>query len=185
MSKIDYRKELKSIYNPSAKEAAFVEVPQMNFIMVDGVGNPSTSRQYKDGVEALFAVSYALKFMVKKGKSAVDYVVMPLEGLWWADNMDDFVLSNKDNWLWTSVIMQPQYVTQGIFKEALTQVQKKKNLPVLLQLRFEAFQEGLSAQIMHIGPFATEETTIAKLHNYKQNGYQLTGKHHEIYLSDI
>jgi hypothetical protein len=186
MGKIDYRKELKSLYNPPAKEAVFVEVPQMNFIMIDGKGNPNTVGQYRDGVEALFAVSYALKFMVKKGKSAVDYAVMPLESLWWAENMDDFVLGNKDNWLWTSMIMQPQFVTHDLFEEALFQVQKKKNLPALPRLRFEPFQEGLVAQIMHIGPFANEKTTIDRLHAIiKQNGYRLTGKHHEIYLNDI
>jgi hypothetical protein len=186
LGKIDYRKELKSLYNPSAKEAALVEVPQMNFIMIDGTGNPNTSGQYRDGVEALFAVSYTLKFMVKKGKSAVDYAVMPLEGLWWAEKMDDFALGNKDNWLWTSMIMQPQFVTQDHFEEALTQVQEKKNLPALPRLRFEPFQEGLAAQIMHIGPFANEKATVDKLYvAIKQNGYRLTGKHHEIYLNDV
>jgi hypothetical protein len=186
MDKIDLKKEYKSLYNPPSKEAVVVKVPEFNYIMIDGMGNPNTSPQYQEAVEALFAVSYALKFMLKKGKTAVDYGVLPLEGLWWADNMNDFVEGKKDAWKWTALIMQPKYVTKELYQQAIEQVAKKKNLPALPKLRFEPFNEGLSAQILHIGPFSTEHATIEKMHAFiKVNGYQPSGKHHEIYLNDI
>ena len=153
--------------------------------MIDGMGEPNTAQEYKDAIEALYTVSYALKFMIKKGKMAIDYSVMPPEGLWWADDMSKFNTENKDMWKWASMIMQPEYVTEALFHEAVKQVEEKKNPPALSKIRFESFQEGLSAQIMYIGPYADEESTIKRIHNFiKENRYRLRGKHHEIYLSD-
>jgi hypothetical protein len=126
--------------------------------------------------------------MVKKKKPAQDYVVMPLEGLWWADDMNDFLKGIKNTWKWTAMIMQPVQVTKGLIKEAIEQVENKKNPPALPKLRFESFHEGLSAQILHIGSYSAEGPTIEKLHNFiRDNGYEFEGlveKHHEIYLSD-
>jgi hypothetical protein len=185
MDKIDYKKELKNLYTPPSKEVVVVDVPAFNFAMVDGMGDPNTSQAYRDAVETLFTVSYTLKFMVKKGKSPVDYGVLPLEGLWWADDMTSFVEGKKDVWKWTAMIMQPKFVTEQMFHDAVAQVKKKKNLPALPKIRFENFQEGLSAQIMHIGPYSAEAQNIEKIHAFiKQNGFELAGKHHEIYLSD-
>ncbi len=184
MMKIDFKKELKHLYNPSAKKVETVDVPMMNFLMIDGSGDPNTAQEYKDSVEALFAVSYALKFMVKKEKG-VDYGVLPLEGLWWTDDITQFSTENKDAWKWTSIIMQPEYVTEDLVRKALEEVEKKKDPLALPKIRFESFHEGLSAQTMHIGPYSAEGPTIEKLHNFiKENGYELKGKHHEIYLSD-
>jgi hypothetical protein len=183
MTKIDFKKELRHLYNPSAKKVEIVDVPLMNFLLIDGSGDPNAAQEYKDAVEALFAASYALKFMVK-GKG-VDYGVLPLEGLWWTDDMTQFSMENKNIWTWTSMIMQPEYVTEDLVSKALEQVEKKKNPPALSKIRFESFHEGLSAQIMHIGPYSAEAPTIEKLHNFiRENGYELRGKHHEIYLSD-
>jgi len=183
MKKIDLKKELKHLYNPS-KEIALVDVPEMNFLMIDGAGDPNTSQDYKDAIEALYAVSYTLKFMVKKEK-AVDYVVMPLEGLWWTEPMSQFTMENKDMWQWTAMIMQPEYVTEELFNRAVEQVQIKKNLPSLSKIKFKSLYEGLSTQLMYIGPYSAEGPTIEKLHNFiEENGYELRGKHHEIYLSD-
>ncbi|MGB5931944.1 MAG: GyrI-like domain-containing protein [Anaerolineae bacterium] len=185
MTKVDFKKELRQLYKPSPKEVVVVDVPEMNLLMIDGVGDPNTAQEYKDAIEALYSVSYALKFMVKKGESAIDYAVMPLEGLWWVDDMPQFSMENKDAWKWTAMIMQPEYVTEGLVNEALRQVEKKKNPPALSKIRFESFHEGLSAQIMHIGPYSAEGPTIERLHNFiKENGYELRGRHHEIYLSD-
>jgi hypothetical protein len=182
--KVDFRKELKSLYYPSSKQVEQVKVPKMNYIMVDGKGDPNTSQQYQQAVEALFAVSYSLKFMVKKGKQALDYAVMPLEGQWWSLDMANFSLGPKDDWLWNSMIMQPHFVDDSLFRQAVAQV-AKKNLPSLSKLRFESLHEGLCAQIMHLGPYSEEKPTIEKLHScIKQNGYVLSGRHHEIYLSD-
>ncbi len=184
MAKIDFKKDLKHLYNPSAKEVVIIDVPQMNFLMVDGAGNPNTSQEFKDAIEALYGISYAIKFMIKK-EMAIDYTVMPSEGLWWCDDMAEFNTENKDAWKWTLMIMQPQYVTEVLFNKALEQVEKKKKLPAISRIRFQNLHEGLSAQIMHIGPYSAEAPTIKKLHNFvKANGYGFSGKHHEIYLSD-
>ncbi len=183
MKKIDLKKELKHLYNPP-KEFVFVDVPEMNFLMIDGKGDPNTSQEYKDSIETLYALSYTLKFMVKKEKM-VDYVVMPLEGLWWTEPMSEFTTENKDIWKWTSMIMQIEYVTEELFNRAVEQVKAKKNLPALSKVKFKSFHEGLSAQIMYFGPYSDEGPTIQKLHNFiKDNGYELSGKHHEIYLGD-
>jgi hypothetical protein len=187
MVKIDFKKELKHLYSPSASKVAIVDVPKMNFLMVYGEGDPNTAQEYKDAIEALYSVSYTLKFMIKKGK-AIDYVVMPLEGLWWTDDMTLFSVKNKDIWKWTAMIMQPEYVTEELFNDAIDQVKKKKNPPALSKVRFKSFHEGLSAHILHIGPFSAEAPTIEKLHDFiKEKGHKFDGliqKHHEIYLSD-
>ena len=185
MDKIDLKKELKQLYRPSAKEVVELDVPAMNYLMVDGEGDPNTSQAYSDAVEALFSVSYAVKFMVKKGESAVDYAVMPLEGLWWADDMSKFTTADKSNWKWTMMIMQPSFAAPEIIGSAIAAVKKKKNPAAISKLRLEEFSEGRCAQIMHIGPFSEEGPTIAKVHGFVESRSRLTGKHHEIYLSDI
>lgn len=185
VKKIDFKKEFRHLYNASAKEVAIVDVPRMNFLMVNGAGDPNTSQEFQDAVDALYAVSYTLKFMIKKGRAQVDYGVMPLEGLWWTDDMNQFSTENKAAWKWTVMIAQPEFVSIDLVKEALAQVEKKKNPPALPKIWFESFHEGISAQIMHIGPYSAEGPTIEQLHNFiRGNGYELKGKHHEIYLSD-
>ncbi len=186
MKKIDYKKELKHLYKPSPKSIELVDVPEMNFLMIDGQGDPNTSQEYSDAIEALYAVSYALKFMIKKGNLQIDYGVMPLEGLWWVDDMSQFSIDDKSNWKWTAMIMQPEHVTQNLFAAACEQVEKKKNPVALSKVRFESFSEGKAAQTMHLGPFSEEGPTIERIHKFIQDkGYSQTGKHHEIYLSDI
>jgi hypothetical protein len=185
MEKVDLKKQLKHLYNPSAKEISDVDVPAMNFLMIDGQGNPNTSQDYVAAIECLFSVSYTLKFMIKKQK-AIDYGVLPLEGLWWMDDMTQFSVAKKDEWKWTAMIMQPKYVTADDVSVAVEQVKKKKNPVALPKLRFEAFTEGPSAQILYFGPYAEEGTTIQKIHAHiKAGGHQLAGKHHEIYLNNV
>jgi len=185
LTKIDVKKQLKHLYNPSAKQVTLADVPEMDFLMIDGEGDPNTSEAYQNAVEVLFAASYTLKFMVKKGESGIDYTVMPLEGLWWVEGMTQFSLENKDAWKWTAMIMQPEYVTQGLVAEAVKQVEKKKGLPSLSGIRFEVFHEGAAAQIMYFGPYPEEGPTIERIHDFiRDQGYRLRGKHHEIYLSD-
>jgi hypothetical protein len=186
MNKIDWKKEFKHLYQPSAKEVTQVDVPAMNYLMIDGKGDPNTSQDYVDAVEALFAVAYAIKFMVKKDAMGIDYGVMPLEGLWWANDMSKFSTENKDDWLWTMMISQPAFITQTIVDTAIFEVTRKKNPAAISRLSFEACTEGSCAQIMHIGPFSEEAPTIEKLHQFiEASGRQRCGKHHEIYLSDI
>ncbi|MBA4374261.1 MAG: hypothetical protein C0402_15530 [Thermodesulfovibrio sp.] len=186
MEKTDFKKQLKHLYGPSDKKVEKVEVPQMNFLMVDGEGDPNTSKAFSDAIEALYPVSYTLKFMVKNGEIGIDYGVLPLEALWWADDMSAFTTGNKDAWKWTVMIMQPEFITRKMFEKAKGEVEKKKNSVSLSLVRFEAFSEGNAAQILHIGPFTEEGPTIEKVHLFiKDNGSHRVGKHHEIYLSDI
>ncbi len=184
MEKVDFKKELKHLYGASVKEPTIVDVPGMNFLMVDGFGDPNM-QEYQEAIETLYAVSYALKFMVKKGEQAVDYGVLPLEGLWWVDDMTQFSEDNKEAWKWTSMIMQPEYVTEELFNRAVEEVSKKKNPPALPKLRFENFHEGVTVQLMHIGPYSAEKPNIERLHRFiEEKGHELRGKHHEIYLTD-
>ena len=186
MKKIDFKKELKHLYRPSVKSVERVTVPGMNFLMIDGQGDPNTSQEFQDAIEALYSVSYALKFMVKKGDMAIDYGVMPLEGLWWSDDMSTFSVDCKEAWKWTLMIMQPEFISQTMVEDAIKQVRAKKNPISLSQLRFASFEEGVAAQIMHIGPFSEEGPTIEKVHAFIEKcGRERRGKHHEIYLSDI
>lgn len=185
MEKVDLKKDLKHLYQPSAKAVVEVEVPTMNFLMVDGEGDPNTAQAYADAVEVLFMVSYAVKFMVKKSASAIDYGVMPLEGLWWVDDMTKFSTADKSNWRWTAMIMQPPFVTAEMVERAIAEVKKKKNPAAISKVRLVPFTEGRCAQILHIGPFSEEGPTIEKVHHFIDARGRRSGKHHEIYLSDI
>jgi hypothetical protein len=185
MNTIDLKKELKQLYNCSAKKVAVVEVPELSFLRIDGSGNPNTSPEYADAVAALYSLAYTLKFMLKKGLTARDYAVMPLEGLWWADDMDTFVSGRKDQWKWTMMIAQPEEVTGELFAAASAEVERKKPNHALCRVRLERYHEDLAAQILHIGSYAAEAPTIAQLHDFiASNGYTRRGKHHEIYLGD-
>lgn len=185
MTKLDLKKELKHLYAPSAKEVTAEKVLAFNYLMIDGHGDPNTAPEYAAAVEALYALAYALKFKVKKSKGGVDYVVMPLEGLWWVEDMTQFDINNKVAWEWTMMILQPKYVTAKLFEEAKREVCEKKQLPALSRVRFEPYAEGWAAQILHIGPYSAEGPTVARLHEFiHQNGHTLSGKHHEIYLGD-
>jgi hypothetical protein len=140
-------------------------------------------------MEALFSVSYTLKFMFKQGKlgrSVPDYGVMPPEGLWWMDDMSEFTVENKSRWKWTIMLMQPDFAAAEDVRTAIDAAQRKKPLPAISRLRFERYDEGLSAQTMFIGPFADEGPTIQRIHQFiKDKGLVLGGKHHEIYLGDM
>jgi hypothetical protein len=186
MTKVDLKKDLKHLYQPPKDNPVQVDIPTMNYLMIEGVGDPNTAQAYREAIEALFSLSYTLKFMIKKGPQAIDYGVMPLEGLWWADDMATFSVKDKSNWKWTLMMMQPKYVDKAMVKTAMEEVERKKNPSALSGIRFEAFSEGKAAQIMHIGPFSEEGPTVEKLHRFiEQSSYTLSGKHHEIYLSDI
>ncbi len=184
MAKTDWKKEFSKLYLPSAKEISVVDVPPMNFAMIDGAGDPNTSKDFQDALGALYGVSYTLKFSAKKA-GLTDYTVMPLEGLWWTSEAGRLDFGDKDKFQWTAMIMQPDVVTKQMFLKAIDELKEKRNPPALPKIRFERFHEGLSVQILHIGPYAEERPTIEKLHKYiEKNGYKLAGRHHEIYLGD-
>jgi hypothetical protein len=183
LTKIDFKKDLKHLYQPSAKKLEIVDVPAMKFLMVDGHGNPNDNPDYQAVVEALYAMAYSLKFALKP--QGFDFVVAPLEGLWWAEEMDDFVRGAKENWDWTMMIMQPDPVTIELFDQVSSEMARKKDLSALGRMRLETYQEGLSVQILYHGPYADEGSTIARMHAFIiEQGYVMNGKHHEIYLGD-
>lgn len=184
MEKLDLKKTLKYLYEPSARAFSVVDVPPMNFIMIDGHGDPNNSPEYTESMHALYTAVYTLKFKIKK-ELAVDYPVMASEGLWWMNDMRKFSLVHQDDWKWTMMIMQPEIVTPLLFAQAVDEATKKKGQPVLSRLRLERYQEGLATQIMYFGPYADEGPTIALLHQFiEESGHVRFGKHHEIYLGD-
>ena len=193
-AKLDLWKQLKHLYQPSAKECVLVQVPEMQFVMVDGQIEPGLmpgdSPGFAAAIGALYGASYTLKFMSKKRlENPVDYGVMALEGLWTTPGGGpDYALS--DQWEWTLMIMQPDHIIATMFAEAVEQLRKKyskdgKDARLLDSLRLERFAEGLCAQVMHIGPYADEPATLMRMGAFAgQNGYAFAGRHHEIYLGD-
>lgn len=187
MDKIDYKKQFKQFYSAKVGKPVVVQVPKMNFIMIDGKGDPNTSQEYIDAIQALYPVAYTIKF-TSKLKYGHDFGVMPLEGLWWTKDMADFDTKDKSNWLWTAMIMQPAVVTRDLYDQAVEQVKKKKSPVALDRLRFAEYDEGRAAQVMYVGPYADEGPTIKDLHRFiEAQGGALTNTnkhHHEIYMGD-
>lgn len=185
MSKVDFKKELSEFYSPPAK-FVIVDIPEMRFLMVEGHGDPNVAQEYQDAVGALYALAYKIKFM-SKNQLGQDYVVPPLEGLWWAEDMEAFTTArDKSQWDWNMMIMTPEWITSEMYAEALELVRKGKNPVAMDKVRLESYHEGLSIQIMHIGSYDSEGPTLMKLHRefIPNNGYVEKGKHHEIYLGD-
>ncbi len=185
MEKLDLKKQYKTLYAPSAKQFSILDVPPLQYIMVDGHGDPNTSKEYADALQTLYSLSYTLKFHVKKTLER-DYAVMGLEGLWWVPDMKEFSITRKNDWDWTAMILQPDFITPELFEEAKRQAVAKGKAPLADKARLETYHEGTCVQIMYFGPYSDEGPTIANLHAHAaQQGYQLSGKHHEIYLTDV
>ncbi len=184
MTKIDLKRELRQLYAPSAREVVEVDVPRLRFLMIDGQGDPNTTPAYTEAVQALFSVSYAARFMLKRS-AGIDYAVMPLEGLWWADDPAAFASNDRARWRWTMMILQPDFVEDLVLEAAMEQVRRKKGLAAMDRIRLEHLTEGRCAQVLHVGPFSEEGPTIARVHGFIAAHGRLTGRHHEIYLSDI
>lgn len=192
MEKLDYKKKFKELYQPKPTPSV-IDVPQMQFIAVDGNGNPNDKDgEYQSAVETLYALSYTIKMMPKSGNTPPDYfeyVVPPLEGLWWLAENKEFDYSSKSKFCWTSMIRQPEFVTEVVFADALTIVTKKKPHLDLSKTRFVTFTEGFCVQCMHTGSFDDEPATLEKMKVFMgENGLECdlsdTRRHHEIYLSD-
>jgi hypothetical protein len=190
MKKIDLKKEYKHLYLPSPKKVEIVDVPPFNFVMVDGRieegESPESSDSFQEAMMALYGLAYTLKFASKlRETNPIDYTVMALEGLWWSAS-GTFEIEKKGDWKWTMMIMQPAHITVEMFQQAREEVRKKKgDSAALSEARFDRFHEGLSVQIMHIGPYSKEPATIERMNAFaEENGYDLRGKHHEIYIGD-
>jgi len=190
MQTLDLRKQYKHLYNPSAKQPVIVEVPTFQFASVEGAiepgQTPGESPAFAAALEALYGISYTLKFHCKqRADDPIDYPVMPLEALWWIED-GEFDIRRPDNWHWRAMIMQPEIITPALFAEGLAQLRRKRgDQPAFDLLRLEPFTEGLSVQIMHIGPYSDEPATLDRMRAYAAaNGYRLHYDHHEIYLGD-
>ncbi|WP_116654934.1 GyrI-like domain-containing protein [Pelagibacterium sediminicola] len=185
--KVDFRKAMKPLYGPTIRQGLhIVDVPPMRFLMIDGKGDPNTAADYRDALETLYPVAYAIKF-ASKTELGRDYVVPPLEGLWWADDMKTFITREKRKWQWTMMLMVPEWVGPKVIDAAIVRVGRKKNMPKALgKLRVELLEEGRAAQVLHIGPYDDEGPVLEKMHRafIPAQGLTMVGKHHEIYLSD-
>lgn len=182
-----YKLQLTDLYRPSSRDMTIVDVPPMPFLMIDGTGDPNTSEEYKEALQALYGLSYTLKFLLKR-EQGLDYTVAPLEGLWWTPDMREFNPQNKERWQWTMMIRQPQEVTPALVERVRDEAGRKRPSAALERVRLESFAEGLAAQILYLGPYAMEGPTISRLHAFiHEQGGAFDGrrqKHHEIYLSN-
>lgn len=185
--KADFKRTLPG-YSAKAGELTLLELPTMQYLMVDDAGDPNTAPEYQQALQSLYPVAYKLKFL-SKNELGRDYVVPPLEGLWWAHDMAAFTLKrDKSAWLWTMMLMVPQWLNAAEVERATEQVRAGKQVPPRIDdVRLEALDEGLCVQTLHIGPFDDEGPVLERMHDefIPQNGLRMTGKHHEIYLSDV
>ncbi len=188
MSPIDLVKELKPLYAPPSKAPVIVEVPELSFLMLDGRGDPNASEDYQVALQALYGVAYTLKFTLKKSDPGRDFKVMPLEGLWWVEGEPprlDELQADRETWNWTMMIALPDEVTAAEVAAATEAAAQRRPLPAAAKVRLERFAEGRAAQVMHLGPYAAEAPTIELLHAFvAEQGLELRGRHHEIYLGD-
>jgi hypothetical protein len=189
MKILDLKKELKQFYAPTAKEVVVVDVPAMQFVMLDGAiepdHRPGDSPSFAEAMQAMYGAAYTLKFMSKKRKEdPIDYPVMAMEGLWWTEN-GEYDLANPRDWQYTLMVMQPAHITAEMFNQALAQLRKKRPSPAIEKLRLAEFAEGRCIQVMHLGPYSEEMVTIQRMDDYAAaHGLSMHGKHHEIYLGD-
>jgi len=161
--KTDFKKSLDS-YKAKSGEFRTLDMPKLQYLMIDGHGEPNTSKAFSDAVETLYPVAYKLKFMSKIDLEK-DYVVPPLEGLWWADDMEVFTSRrNKSKWDWTMMLMVPDWITTAMFEAARAKAAEKKP-PSINKIRFETLNEGKCVQILHIGSFDDEAPVLAALHH--------------------
>jgi len=188
-TKLDLRKQYNSLYSPSAKDPVLVDVPELLFIKLDGAlkrgERPSDSDAFREAIAAMYGVAYGLKFMSKlREEDPIDFTVMALEGLWSAGS-GDFSFGTDEPWEFTLLMIQPDHITHQMFEQIVADTNEKHPNARLEDIRLERWREGLSVQVMHIGPYSDEQRSFEKIYRFVEaNGYQLVGRHHEIYLGD-
>ncbi|GAA2238864.1 GyrI-like domain-containing protein [Rarobacter faecitabidus] len=183
--KTDFKKTL-DCYQAPSNGFRIIEVPALQYLAIDGRGDPNTSTEYADALAALYPVAYKLKFASKQELDR-DYVVMPLEALWWAEDMASFTANrDKSTWSWTAMIMVPDWITAGMFDATVARFATKDRPAKLDLIRLEVLDEGNCVQTLHIGSYDDESQILARMHDefIPAAGMRMTGKHHEIYLSD-
>ncbi len=179
-------KTLIPAYKATKGRFSLITVPPLQYLMIDGSGDPNTSQAYRDALSTLYPVAYKLKFF-SKGELERDYGVMPLEALWWAEDMDSFTgARDKSLWSWTVMNMVPEWITREHVEAACRVVAGKGGAPALDILRLESLDEGLSVQTLHVGPYDDEGPVLEEMHHrfIPEQSLAMTGRHHEIYLSD-
>ena len=183
MSSVDSGDHIERLYRATTSPA-LVQVPPLSFLCLDGQGDPNTSPAYAAAVQALYSVSYAARSAVKRAGGPV-FKVSPLEGLWWAEDMNAFLTGDRSEWHWTMMIRQPDVVSGDLCARLAGEMAEKKPVPAARRLRWMSFEEGAAAQVLHVGPYSAEAPTIERLHGLiRQRGFRLAGRHHEIYLGD-
>ncbi|MDD1671242.1 MAG: GyrI-like domain-containing protein [Methanomicrobiales archaeon] len=181
----DAKKEFNRLYRSTTRRIDEVDVPAMRFLMVDGSCEGGNYEDFRTGIEGLFALSQAMKTAIAKTKIGFEYAVMPLECLWWVRGRGDYTPENREEWKWILMVVQPEYVTSALAREVLGAMDRSKVLPGISKVRFGIFAEGLSVQTLHNGARADKWTTLARLKAFiEKKGYQVRGRHHEIYISD-
>lgn len=186
VEKTDLKKALPAYRAPHGR-FEIVDVPEAAYLMIDGHGDPNTSPAYAQALEALYPVAYTLKFASKRALGR-DYVVPPLEGIWWSDDMDAFTVSrDKSNWDWTMMLMVPDWLDEHAVSEAVATVAASKRPPARLgEVRLDRLHEGLCVQTLHLGAYDDEGPVLELMHRefIPANGLRMRGRHHEIYLGD-
>jgi hypothetical protein len=181
---VDLRRELAAVYS-AGRAPAFVDVPELSFLMIDGHGDPNSASAYAAAVQALYSLAYPIRFALKRRPDAVDAPVMPLEGQWWTPDMTTFSTDAKSEWSWTLMIAVPEQVTDAVVEDARDAAVRKHPGAPVDRVRLARFAEGRCAQVLHVGPYSAEGPTVTALHAFiAANGCTLTGRHHEIYLGD-
>lgn len=188
MTAEDYQALIKKLYFP--KKPEILTIPPLQYAMINGQGDPNTSESFQDALGALYAISWGIKMLPKKGivpDGYFAYKVNALEGLWDMPEGTDFTGANKDDFIWTLMIQQPPFVSQALFESVRDMQLKKKGIEALKEVRLEMLDEGLCCQALHIGPFDTEPATFEAMHNFveNQNHIRASLRHHEIYMSDF
>lgn len=187
MGRIDFVKDRHQLFSAPTDQPVITKIPRQKYLMVDGQGNPNTSKDFQEAMQALFGVSFTIKFMPRKGVKIAnyqDFKVAPPEGLWWTEGKE-FDVTEKAGWSWTLMIMMPEFVTKEVFEQALKMLKERKPSPGLEKIRLEDYEEGESVQLMYVGPYADEELAIEKMRLFAESkGKKFTGKHHEIYFGD-
>lgn len=183
VERVDFKKLFKRYYSPK-NEPEVVDLPPMKVLALDGHGAPA-SEQFQQAIQAMYGCFFTIKFGRKKAGKGPDFSGAPLEGLWWMKDQTDFDQGRPNDWLWTLLLWQPDFIEQADLDKAISELKKKKDNPYLGEVRLEVFYEGKVVQVMYIGPYSNEGPTIKKLHEFAiSNGFTLTGKHHEIYMGD-
>lgn len=184
--KLDLKKEIPAY---AARRGSFqiVDVDPQQYLMIDGSGDPNTAERYRDAVAALFGLAYTLKFLSKNDLGR-DHVVMPLEALWWADDMSSFTTArDKSQWSWTAMILVPEWIGPEHLDQAVAKLRAKSDPPLVEDVRLETLEEGRCVQTLHVGPYDAEAPVLEAMHDdfIPSKGLRMTGRHHEIYLSDV